>query len=168
MKILRILVDCSKGLAITVASCALFALMCLTFFDVILRSAFNLPIEAATELTRILMAIMVFSVLPLISVSGEQIAVDLADGWFARLRLTRLRDSAILLITGAALIWPALRIQVLALRARDYGEMSEYLSIPAYLIGIFIFASVAVTAGAMLIAGLVRLFWGDLKTEEQI
>ena len=35
----------------------LFVLMVMTFADVILRSAFNNPIESATELTRLFMAI---------------------------------------------------------------------------------------------------------------
>ena len=43
------------------ASLALFFLMAMTFADVVLRSVFNDPIESATELTRLLMAIIVFS-----------------------------------------------------------------------------------------------------------
>ena len=46
---------------LAVASAALFLMMCMTFADVVLRSSFDAPIEAATELTRILMAIVVFS-----------------------------------------------------------------------------------------------------------
>ena len=42
-------------------------MMIMTFFDVVLRSTVNTPIEAATELTRILMAIVVFSALPVVS-----------------------------------------------------------------------------------------------------
>ena len=42
-----------SALPMTMASVALFALMVLTFADVIMRSVFNAPIEAATELIRI-------------------------------------------------------------------------------------------------------------------
>ena len=45
------------------AAAILFCLMVMTFADVILRSALNNPIESATELTRLFMAIMVFAAL---------------------------------------------------------------------------------------------------------
>ena len=75
---------------VVVASVALFILMGLTFCDVLFRSLFNAPIEAATEITRLLMAVIVFSVLPLVSVQKKHIAVDLCDGLFQTLHLERL------------------------------------------------------------------------------
>ena len=56
-----------SALPMTMASVALFALMVLTFADVIMRSVFNAPIEAATELIRIGIALIVFSALPVLS-----------------------------------------------------------------------------------------------------
>ncbi|MEX0316425.1 MULTISPECIES: TRAP transporter small permease [unclassified Ruegeria] len=155
----------ASALPVIVASVALFILMVMTFCDVILRSVFNSPIEAATELTRILMAILVFSVLPIISVTNGQIAVDLTDGIFNRLRLSRLRDGIIYVASGVMLIWPIQRVWVLAERARDYGDVTEYLSIPTYLVGWFITFSVAVTALAMVITGLLHLFAPSLLAE---
>ena len=61
------------------AATALFALMVMTFFDVVLRSAVNNPIESATELTRLFMAIIVFSSLPIVTWKGMHISVDLLD-----------------------------------------------------------------------------------------
>ncbi|KUJ80295.1 C4-dicarboxylate ABC transporter permease [Ruegeria marisrubri] len=145
-------------LPVVVACIALFILMVMTFCDVILRSVFNSPIEAATELTRILMAVLVFSVLPIISVTNGQIAVDLTDGIFHRLRLDRIRDAIIYLVSGAMLFWPVKRVWVLAERARDYGDVTEYLSIPTYIVGWFITVSVAVTAVVMIATGLLHLF----------
>ncbi len=143
----------------TVLACvALFILMAMTFFDVILRSVFNAPIEAATELTRILMAILVFSVLPMISAGKGQIAVDLTDGIFSRLRLSRVRDSIVYLVSGIMLIWPIQRVWVLAERARDYGDVTEYLSIPVFYVGWFIAGFTAITAVAMIITGLLQIF----------
>ena len=132
---------------------ALFILMVMTFCDVVLRSVFNAPIEAATELTRILMAILVFSVLPMISAGKGQIAVDLTDGLFSRLRLSRARDAIVYLASGIMLIWPIQRVWILAERARDYGDVTEYLSIPVFYVGWFIAASTAVTAVAMIVTG---------------
>ncbi|NOD47627.1 MULTISPECIES: TRAP transporter small permease [unclassified Ruegeria] len=143
----------------TLLACvALFILMVMTFFDVILRSVFNAPIEAATELTRILMAILVFSVLPIISAGRGQIAVDLTDGIFARLRLSRVRDAIVYLVSGIMLIWPIQRVWVLAERARDYGDVTEYLSIPVFYVGWFIAAFTAITAIAMIITGILHIF----------
>ncbi|MCA0928113.1 TRAP transporter small permease [Ruegeria profundi] len=143
----------------TLMACvALFILMVMTFCDVVLRSVFNAPIEAATELTRILMAILVFSVLPMISAGKGQIAVDLTDGVFSRLRLSRARDAIVYLISGIILFWPIQRVWVLAERARDYGDVTEYLAIPVFYVGWFIAASTAITAVAMIVTGLLYIF----------
>ena len=150
------LVRRASALPVAMACIALFALMVMTFCDVILRSAFSMPIEAATELTRILMAILVFSVLPIVSTTNAHIAVDLTDGFFHRLHLARVRDVAIYLSSGIMLLWPVQRVWVLAERARDYGDVTEYLAIPTYLIGWFITLSVAVTALAMIATGLLK------------
>ncbi|WP_209597445.1 TRAP transporter small permease subunit [Ruegeria sp. HKCCSP351] len=143
----------------TLLACsALFILMVMTFFDVILRSVFNAPIEAATELTRILMAVLVFSVLPMISAGKGQIAVDLTDGLFSRLRLSRVRDAIVYLFSGIMLFWPIQRVWVLAERARDYGDVTEYLSIPVFYVGWFISGFIAITAVAMIITGILHFF----------
>lgn len=158
MKSLVALARSTSRVPVVVAAVALFILMVMTFCDVILRSVFNAPIEAATELTRILMAIMVFSVLPIISSRADQIAVDLTDGLFYRYRLSRLRDGLVYLACGVMMIWPVQRVWILAERARDYGDVTEYLAIPQFLVGWFIAASAAITALAMIITGLLHLF----------
>lgn len=150
---------------VVVACAALFILMVMTFCDVLLRSVLNAPIEAATELTRILMAVLVFSVLPIVSTTNGHIAVDLTDGLFHRLHLSRIRDLVIYLVCGVMLYWPVQRVWVLAERARDYGDVTEYLSIPTYLIGWFITVSVAVTAVVMIATGLIRFFAPHLLSE---
>ncbi|TCO72324.1 TRAP transporter small permease [Rhodovulum euryhalinum] len=140
------------------ACLALFALMGMTFADVILRSAFNAPIQAATELTRMLMAVMVFSCLPVISARGGHIAVDLFDGLFDRLHLHRVREGAINIACGVMLVWPAARVWMLAGRAREYGDVTEYLRIPVFWITGFIAVSAAVTAAVLVALGLIALF----------
>ena len=137
------------------ACVALFILMVMTFCDVILRSVFNAPIEAATELTRILMAIMVFSVLPVVSGHGSHISVDLTDPWFDHLRLYNIRDGLVSLACGTMLWWPIQRVWVLAERARDYGDVTEYLGFPTFYVGWFIAASTAVTALVLIITGVI-------------
>ena len=148
----------ASRLPVLLASLALFVLMVMTFLDVILRSALNSPIEAATELTRILMAVIVFAVLPVVSVRGDHIAVDLSDPLFDRLRLARIRDGVIQIASGVMLYWPVLRVWVLAERARDYGDVTEYLAIPQFYIGWFIAGATAITAFAMIVTGVLTLF----------
>ena len=159
------LVRRASALPVIVACVALFILMAMTFCDVILRSVFNAPIEAATELTRILMAILVFSVLPIVSTTNGHIAVDLTDGFFHRLHLSRARDVVIYVVSGIMLFWPVQRVWVLAERARDYGDVTEYLSIPTYLIGWFITLSVAITALVMIATGLLKAFAPNTLSE---
>ncbi len=159
------LIRSASAIPVLIACIALFVLMVMTFFDVILRSMFNSPIEAATELTRIFMAIIVFSVLPVISVNGGHIAVDLTDGIFMRFRLHRIRDALIHILSGAMLYWPVQRVWVLAERARDYGDVTEYLAIPTFYIGWFIALFTAISALAMIVTGLLHLFAPQLLSE---
>jgi len=147
----------ASRLPVLLASAALFVLMVMTFMDVVLRSTLNSPIEAATELTRLLMAVIVFAVLPVVSVRGEHIAVDLSDPLFDRLRLARMRDGVIQIASGVMLYWPVLRVWVLAERARDYGDVTEYLAIPQFYIGWFIAGATAITALSMIATGVLTL-----------
>lgn len=135
------------------AALVLFALMSMTFLDVILRSAFGNPIESATELTRLFMAIIVFSALPLVSWKGENIAVDLFDPMFSK-TMARIRDSIMDVVCGVILVWPALRVWDLAERSRKYGDVTEYLNMPQFYIGWFISVFTGLTALAFVLRGL--------------
>lgn len=157
-KLFRQWVDRLAALPIWLACATLFTLMAMTFADVILRSAFNAPIEAATELTRLFMAIIVFSVLPVLSARGGHIVVDLLDSLINHPLITRLRDSLMFIFCGALLTLPAERVSVLAERARSYGDTTEYLNIPQFYIAWFIAIMTFVTAIALILRGLIELF----------
>ena len=134
----------------------LFSLMAMTFADVILRSMFGNPIESATELTRLFMAIIVFSSLPIVSWKGANIVVDLMDPLFSR-RLARLRDIIIDLICGIIMLWLAKRVWDLAERAREYGDVTEYLNLPQHYIGWFIAVFTYLTAFTFIARGNARI-----------
>lgn len=157
----------AAALPVLLACAALFTLMVMTFADVLLRSALNAPIEAASELTRVLMAVIVFSVLPIISATGEHISVDLSDGLFDRFGLGRARDALVHVACGVMLIWPAQRVWVLAERARDYGDVTEYLGMPLFYIGWFIAASVALTALVLVVTGVIHAVAPKLLNKER-
>lgn len=142
---------------IWLACVCLFVLMVMTFSDVILRSSFDAPIEAATELTRIFVAVMVFSVMPHISVTDGHIAVDLTDGLFERFRLSRIRNGVILILSGVLMAWPVAQVWTLAERTRGYGDVTEYLGLPQFLTMYLIGAGITISAVAMVIAGVLTL-----------
>lgn len=141
-----------------IAAGTLFLLMAMTFLDVLMRSAFGNPIESATELTRLFMAIIVFSALPIVSWKGGNIVVDLLDPLFSR-RLAHWRDVIIDLFCGVILFWPAKRVWDLAERARSYGDVTEYLNLPQHYAGWFIAFFAFLTALAFLARGLTRVFF---------
>ncbi len=144
------------------ACLALLVLMLMTFTDVVLRSVANAPLGAATELTRILMAVVVFSVMPIVSATGQHVAVDLTDGIFERMRLARWRDAVLYILCGGLLFWPIQRVWVLADRARDYGDVTEYLAIPVHYVGWFITVFLAITMAAMIVTGALKAVRPDL------
>lgn len=67
---------------------ALFAIMTLTFFDVIGRKAVSESIPGSLELTELLMVVVIFAALPLVSRRGEHVEFDSLDpylpAWFRR------------------------------------------------------------------------------------
>ena len=69
---------------------ALFAIMSLTFFDVIGRKAASNSIPGSLELTELLMVVVIFAALPLVSRRGEHVEFDSLDpylpAWFRRLQ----------------------------------------------------------------------------------
>lgn len=159
--LLRLLKAISQ-IPMIVASIALFALMSLTFADVLMRSIFNAPIEAATELIRMAIALIVFAALPVLSARNGHIAVDLLDGPFQRLHLERWRDAAVALGCAAMLWWPAGRVVDLAERARGYGDVTEYLEIPTFYVAYFIAIMTYVTVVALIGRGLLHIFAPDM------
>lgn len=158
MKPLASLLNPVAQLPMLLAAVTLFGLMLLTFADVVMRSVFSAPIEAATELTRIAMAVIVFSALPVISGKAQHIVVDLLDPVFHRLGVARVLDGLVTLICGVLLVWPASRAFDLAERARSYGDLTEYLSIPTFYIAWFIALMTLISAIAMAIRGVIALF----------
>jgi TRAP-type C4-dicarboxylate transport system permease small subunit len=139
---------------VALACLTLFLLMGMTFFDVVLRSVANAPIAAGPELTRIMMAIVVFSVLPIVSLHGQHISVDLIDPWLSA-RVRRVRGIILAAVSGVLLLWPALQVARLAERARDYGDVTEYLALPTFYVTWFIAIATFLTAGTLLLRAVL-------------
>jgi TRAP-type C4-dicarboxylate transport system permease small subunit len=111
-----------------VSAVALFAMMVLTFADVMARKFLPNAIVGAVELTELLMMVMIFVALPLASAAGEHIAFDLFDRMLPP-RLLRLQHRlahglTALVFGGAAwLVWQR------AFRTAGAGDQTSALEI---------------------------------------
>jgi TRAP-type C4-dicarboxylate transport system permease small subunit len=65
--------DAVLGIA---ASAILFAMMTLTFVDVVARYVFNRPISGAFEVTELLLLVLIFAGLPLVSHADEHVTME--------------------------------------------------------------------------------------------
>ncbi|MBA2675191.1 TRAP transporter small permease [Ramlibacter sp.] len=89
---------------------ALFAIMALTFFDVLGRKFADNSIPGSLEMTELLMVVVIFGALPLVSQRGEHVEFDSLDpfmpAWLRRAQgvLVHLLCAAVLLLLGY-LMW---------------------------------------------------------------
>jgi len=85
---------------------ALFAIMALTFFDVLGRKFLSNSIPGSLEMTELLMVVVIFAALPLVSERGEHVEFDSLDpylpGWLRRAQgvLVHLLCGGVLLLLG--------------------------------------------------------------------
>lgn len=135
------------------AMLALLILMTMTFCDVISRSVFNAPIEASTELSRILLMVVVFAALPWVTLHNAHIGVDLLGPFLDRIGFARV-EGLILILSAGLLYWPILQILKLAQRAASYGDTTEFLNIPRVYPTSFVLVFTVLTALAFLVSGL--------------
>ena len=129
----------------------------LTVGDVIGRYFLNAPIAGATELTRLGMAVVIFTALPIISARGEHICVDLFDRFYSP-KIARYRDAVINILFAIGLAYLLPKFNILAQRVMRYGEYTEYLQIPLFYVNYFLLFWVAVSALALLLRGILLLF----------
>jgi len=111
-----------------VAAASLFAMMLLTFADVIGRKLLGNSIVGAVELTELCMLVMIFMALPLASLAGEHIVFDLLDRYLParvlHLQMALAHAVAAAIFGGAAwLVW------VRSVRTYSMGDVTARLEI---------------------------------------
>jgi len=130
-----------------VSAASLFALMLLTFVDVVGRNAFKFPFPGGTELTELLMAALVFAVLPILCRNNGHVVIDLLDPFIpARWQPVQLLFANLLgAVTFAVISW---RVWVEGGKTAAYGGMTPYLEWPMapFLYAMAIMAGVAAAA----------------------
>lgn len=123
----------------------LFALMVMTCIDVFGREVLNAPLNGATELTQLMMGVIVFAVLPVVSLREEHITVDLLDKWFPR-RLAPSRQVILNLMAGIMMAVVCWRVWIIGQFQTEYGDGTEFLEIPLGPVSYFISILSGVTA----------------------
>jgi len=135
-----------------VAAALLFAMMCLTFADVVLRYVFNAPIPGAFEVTELLLASLMFLGMPLVTLHREHVSVDLFD----RLVPRALRRPCDLLVQIACTVCAAVlcwRMWHKAMESRQYGDITSVLELP--LTPVFLIGSLAIGVMALVFFALM-------------
>lgn len=107
----------------------LFFMVALTFVDVIGRRGFNTPVYGAHDITEHLMAIIVFTGLPLLTYRRGHLAIDLFDSWLLRPQMQLWHRVIDLCIFGVLLL-VAVEYHIAALEATKISAVSQALGIP--------------------------------------
>ena len=126
------------------ASAILFALMVLTFADVVLRYLFNRPIRGGFELTELALLVLIFAGLPLVSHADEHVTMDFIDRMLPR----RLGDAWMRFMHAACaalLLFLSWQIWIKAGRISEYGDTTDVLRISVGPFVYFMAAMIALT-----------------------
>jgi len=145
-----------ENLLALVSGGALFAMMCLTFVDVIGRKFFHASITGGLELTEIAMLLMIFFALPLTSISGEHIVFDLLDRVVPP-RMRRWQHMIAHLVAAALFLGGAWVVELRAARAVEYGDTTAQLGIPLGPFQYLIVAMLALTGIIHFLLALHRI-----------
>ncbi|MFO1319251.1 MAG: TRAP transporter small permease [Burkholderiales bacterium] len=141
-----------------VAGFALFAMMALTFVDVIGRKLAGTSFTGSVELTELFMLAVIFAAMPLTSLHGEHVLFDLLDHFLpASLKAVQHRLSNLIctaLLSGGA--WLVLQR---AARAAEDGDRTAQLGMS---VSNFHYA----TAGLLIVTALVHFVLAVRATPE--
>jgi len=129
------------------AATVLFAIMTVTVIDVVGRYAFNAPLHAGYEMIQIGMALLVFLIVPVLTLRDEDIRIDVFQNLFPqRLRpALRLISKLVSLVVIVGFTWFLLRR---GLSFASSGETTSNLHFPLAPLAFFITLSWAVSAAA--------------------
>jgi TRAP-type C4-dicarboxylate transport system permease small subunit len=141
---------CDIALA-AVAGSLLFAMMTLTFIDVVMRYFFGAPIKGGFEVTEMMMAVLIFAGLPLVSRKNEHVTIDALDRFFAA-SVRRVLHVIIQLVCAATLAGMAFLLYDKAGRFAEIGDVTQTLKFPiapfVYLMAVLTLATAAVHLAA--------------------
>jgi TRAP-type C4-dicarboxylate transport system permease small subunit len=132
------------------AAAILFAMMVLTFVDVVARYVVNRPVRGAFEVTELMLVVLIFAGLPLVSYADEHVTMDFVDRLLppgARARLKR----GVHVVTAAIMVLLAWLVWLKADRIWGYRDATDVLRI---VYGPFVYFMAVMIA----LAGAIHLY----------
>lgn len=147
MKTWEKIADAVLGIA---ASVILFAMMLLTFVDVVARYVFNFPLRGAFEITELMLLVLIFAGLPLVSHADEHVTMDFIDRLLPPRVLSMLLRTVHVLV-AAVMFFLAWQVSIKAGRLAGYGDTTDVLKI---LVSPFIYFMAVMIA----LTGIVHVF----------
>ena len=139
--------DATLGIA---ASAILFAMMLLTFVDVVMRYLLNWPIRGGFELTELMLLLLIFAGLPLVSHADEHVTMDFIDLILPE-RARDLLARAVHGLCAAVMFFLTWQVWLKAGKIGAYGDTTDVLRIA---VAPFIYFMAAM----ILLTGLVHVF----------
>ncbi len=115
-----------QHLCSALCAAALFAIMALTFFDVLGRKLLHNSIPGSLELTALLMVVVIFAALPLVSQRGEHVVFDSLDNYLPT-GLLKLQAVAIHLVCATMMLGLAYLMWRTAGQFAQNGETTAQL-----------------------------------------
>lgn len=136
------------ALLAVLAGCALFALMLLTFVDVMGREFYR-SVPGALELSEMLMVVVLFCALPMVSWRAEHVCFELADAIYKGRaeRVSKVVMDLICAVAFGAIGWACWGY---ARRTMEDGDVSANLGVP---VGLFVY----LMAAMLMLAALMHL-----------
>jgi TRAP-type C4-dicarboxylate transport system permease small subunit len=134
-------VDAALGVA---SSAILFALMLITFADVVSRYLLNWPLRGAFEITELLLLVLIFAGLPLVSHADEHVTMDFIDRMLPAPAVPVL-IRAVHALSAAVMFFLAWLVWLKAGRIAGYGDTTDVLRIPVGPFVYFMSAAIALT-----------------------
>jgi TRAP-type transport system small permease protein len=141
-------------LALGLFACVvLFAMMALTFVDVLGRYLFNQPLPGAYELVAFMMPLMIFAALPIVCYRESHVTVDLMEGVMPP-SWRRAQDAAVSLLGAAVVGVLAWRLFLQAVDNGRNDEVSTEHLWPLSIFGYFMAAMSALACISLLVVAV--------------
>lgn len=144
-------------------------MMALTFVDVCGRYFFNTPVPGGFEITEIMLATLIFSGVPLMTMSREHVTVDLFDRFMPQ-TVEHVRNGLICALCGIMMATVCFQLWTRAQDAVKYGDTTAILLIPMAPATFFMCAMAGLTALIFFhhawLALLKKEEWADSEPDE--
>lgn len=132
-----------------IASVLLMAMMLITTVDVVGRYLFTQPLPGAFELSEIMLALIVFTALPLVCLHDEHVRVSIISDRLGP-RGVAIQGVLTSLFGAGVLVLVAWRVYEHAMQLASYGDVTMFLRIPKGPIGV-VLAACALIAALMMV-----------------